>query len=153
MFNFLDKAPVITSGPEDVTGDLHETAIALGCEARGFPIPVLMWEFESATGKKIKLPGTSRLLNRSAGCVFFFSFFIVVILFLCVGIVLTFILNLGDDQMIALQVRGGPETLMVSSWIQILKLRTTDAGTYTCIVLNKKGVARASATISVKVIS
>ena len=75
------------------------------------------------------------------------------ILFLCVGIVLTFILNLGDDQMIALQVRGGPETLMVSSWIQILKLRTTDAGTYTCIVLNKKGVARASATISVKVIS
>ena len=81
---FLDKAPVITSGPEDVTGDLHETAIALGCEARGFPIPVLMWEFESATGKKIKLPGTSRLLNRSAGCVlFFFCFYCRDFVFVC----------------------------------------------------------------------
>ena len=55
----------------------------------------------------------------------------------------------GDDQMIALQVRGGPDSLMVSSWIQILKLRYSDAGTYHCVVTNKKGQRRASSTVVV----
>lgn len=56
---------------------------------------------------------------------------------------------IGDDQMIALQVRGGPESYMISSWIQLLKLRPSDVGTYTCIVSNKKGEIRASSTVSV----
>lgn len=37
--------------------------------------------------------------------------------------------------MIALQVRGGPEPYMVSSWIQILRVRLTDAGVYSCLVV------------------
>lgn len=56
---------------------------------------------------------------------------------------------LGDDQMIALQVRGGPEPYMVSSWIQILRVRSTDAGIYSCTVVSKKGIVRAEATVQV----
>lgn len=55
----------------------------------------------------------------------------------------------GDDQLIALQVRGGPEPYMVTSWLQILKLRPTDIGTYTCTVTNVKGVVKASARVNV----
>lgn len=51
--------------------------------------------------------------------------------------------------MIALQVRGGPEPYMVSSWIQILRVRHTDAGVYSCIVVSKKGIVRAEATVRV----
>lgn len=56
---------------------------------------------------------------------------------------------IGDDQMIALQVRGGPEPYMVSSWIQILRVRSTDAGIYSCTVVSKKGIVRAEATVQV----
>ena len=54
----------------------------------------------------------------------------------------------GDDVMIALQVRGGPEPYMVSSWIQILKLRPDNIGTYTCTVTNVKGMVQASAGVN-----
>ena len=50
--------PTISSPPENVTANVNDD-LALSCEARGYPIPGLIWEFESAaTGKKIKLPGT-----------------------------------------------------------------------------------------------
>jgi hypothetical protein len=61
----------------------------------------------------------------------------------------TTIFTLGDDQMIALQVRGGPEPYMVSSWIQILRVRSSDAGIYSCTVVSKKGIVRAEATVIV----
>ncbi len=51
--------------------------------------------------------------------------------------------------MIALQVRGGPEPYMISSWIQILRVRSTDAGVYSCTVVSKKGIVRAEATVQV----
>ncbi|XP_046450105.1 insulin-like growth factor-binding protein-related protein 1 [Daphnia pulex] len=103
--------PVISSAPENVTANIHDD-LALSCEARGYPIPSLIWEFESAaTGKKTKLP--------------------------------------GDDQMIALQVRGGPEPYMISSWIQILRVRSTDAGIFSCTVVSKKGIVRAEGTVTV----
>ncbi|KZS12254.1 Kazal-type serine protease inhibitor domain-containing protein 1 [Daphnia magna] len=103
--------PIISSAPENVTANIHDD-LALSCEARGYPIPSLIWEFESAaTGKKTKLP--------------------------------------GDDQMIALQVRGGPEPYMISSWIQILRVRSTDAGIFSCTVVSKKGIVRAEGTVTV----
>jgi hypothetical protein len=66
--------PVISSAPENVTANIHDD-LALSCEARGYPIPSLIWEFESAaTGKKTKLPGKySKVLNNwgfEAGSVF-----------------------------------------------------------------------------------
>lgn len=103
--------PEITSAPEEVDADLYEE-VAMGCEARGYPIPTLTWHFKSAyTGQTVQLP--------------------------------------GDDQMIALQVRGGPEPYMVTSWLQILKLRPGDIGTYTCTVANIKGIVKASAGVNV----
>ncbi len=54
--------PIISSAPENVTANIHDD-LALSCEARGYPIPSLIWEFESAaTGKKTKLPG---MFNRT----------------------------------------------------------------------------------------
>jgi len=103
--------PEITSAPEEVDAEMYQE-VALGCEARGYPIPSLTWHFKSAyTGQIVELP--------------------------------------GDDQMIALQVRGGPEPYMVTSWLQILKLRPSDIGTYTCTVVNVKGVVKASAGVNV----
>lgn len=55
--------------------------------------------------------------------------------------------------MIALQVRGGPEPYMVTSWLQILKLRPGDIGTYTCTVANIKGIVKASAGVNVNQVS
>lgn len=55
--------------------------------------------------------------------------------------------------MIALQVRGGPEPYMISSWIQILRVRSTDAGIYSCTVVSKKGIVRAEATVQVPKVS
>lgn len=61
-FRWMDAVPanvdpIISSAPENVTANIHDD-LALSCEARGYPIPSLIWEFESAaTGKKTKLPG------------------------------------------------------------------------------------------------
>lgn len=110
--------------------------LALSCEARGYPIPSLMWEFQSAaTGKRTKLPGLS------------FSTKLLLLAFTVFNRVS--LLIAGDDQMIALQVRGGPEPYMISSWIQILRVRATDAGIYSCTVVSKRGVVRAEATVQV----
>ncbi|KAG8332183.1 Kazal type serine protease inhibitor [Homalodisca vitripennis] len=56
----------------------------------------------------------------------------------------------GDDSSISVQIRGGPEALMVSSWVQINQGRRKDRGTYSCVVTNYKGSSRALAEVSVK---
>lgn len=53
----------------------------------------------------------------------------------------------GDDLYVAVQVRGGPESYMTTSWVQIVDLRPTDVGVYTCVAINSEGVARASAKV------
>lgn len=56
----------------------------------------------------------------------------------------------GDDLYVAVQVRGGPEPFMVTSWVQIVDLRPTDTGIYTCVATNSEGEARASAKVGVR---
>lgn len=51
---------------------------------------------------------------------------------------------------VAVQTRGGPDLYMVTSWIQILHLRKTDAGIYNCIASNEIGNNTASAIVAVK---
>ncbi|XP_046385638.1 insulin-like growth factor-binding protein-related protein 1 [Ischnura elegans] len=53
----------------------------------------------------------------------------------------------SDDLYVAVQVRGGPEAYMTTSWVQIVDLRPTDVGVYTCVAINSEGVARASAKV------
>ncbi|KAF4529637.1 hypothetical protein B566_EDAN011478 [Ephemera danica] len=55
----------------------------------------------------------------------------------------------SDDLYVSVQVRGGPESYMVTSWVQIVDLRPTDTGTYTCVATNSEGVVRAPATVGV----
>lgn len=118
-----------------MTANVHDD-LALSCEARGYPIPSLIWEFESAAnGRRIKLPGKFKKKIKK-------TLILIYVMKSCNGII-------GDDQMIALQVRGGPEPYMVSSWIQILRVRSTDAGIYSCTVVSKKGIVRAEATVQV----
>ncbi|XP_014208088.1 insulin-like growth factor-binding protein-related protein 1 [Copidosoma floridanum] len=48
--------PVIYSAPENVAGVLNHL-VALGCEAKGFPLPDVFWEFHSADGERVlRLP-------------------------------------------------------------------------------------------------
>ncbi|KAG8232182.1 hypothetical protein J437_LFUL012179 [Ladona fulva] len=53
----------------------------------------------------------------------------------------------SDDLFVAVQVRGGPEAYMTTSWVQIVSLRKSDMGVYTCVATNKEGATRASAKI------
>nr|CAD7196034.1 unnamed protein product [Timema douglasi] len=56
----------------------------------------------------------------------------------------------SDDLYMAVQVRGGPEPYMATSWVQIVSLRHKDTGTYTCVATNTEGVVRASAQVGVR---
>ncbi|XP_063231263.1 insulin-like growth factor-binding protein-related protein 1 [Bacillus rossius redtenbacheri] len=56
----------------------------------------------------------------------------------------------SDDQYVAVQVRGGPEPYMVTSWVQIASLRHKDSGVYTCVAASSEGVSRAAATVGVR---
>ncbi|XP_071442885.1 insulin-like growth factor-binding protein-related protein 1 [Hetaerina americana] len=53
----------------------------------------------------------------------------------------------SDDLYVAVQVRGGPEAYMTTSWVQIVDLRPSDVGVYTCVAINSEGVARSSAKV------
>lgn len=104
------EPPVIISGPSDVSGPLGAN-LTLSCEARGFPAPVITWQFVSAEGKTISLP--------------------------------------SDDQSVSIQMRGGPEPLMVTGWAQIMYLDPTYIGIYHCIASNSLGQAYAFAGVGV----
>lgn len=50
--------PWILSPLEDVLSVFGQR-LALNCEAKGFPVPDIFWEFHAADGRKVlKLPGT-----------------------------------------------------------------------------------------------
>lgn len=55
----------------------------------------------------------------------------------------------SDDIYVAVHMRGGPEPFMTTSWMQIVDVRTTDAGMYTCVALNSEGETRLSAKVKV----
>lgn len=51
--------PWILSTPEDVASPFGQR-VALYCEAKGFPVPDIFWEFHSADGRRVlRLPGTA----------------------------------------------------------------------------------------------
>jgi len=55
----------------------------------------------------------------------------------------------SDDQDISIQMRGGPEPLMVTGWAQILTLDHAYSGTYHCIAANSEGKVYARAAVGV----
>jgi len=55
----------------------------------------------------------------------------------------------SDDAMISIQMRGGPEPLMVTGWAQILSLDPTYSGVYHCIASNSEGKVHAKAAVGV----
>ena len=54
----------------------------------------------------------------------------------------------GDDPELVVMVRGGPESFMATSWLQIMALGEDDVGTYICVASNSEGVARSAAEVS-----
>jgi len=55
----------------------------------------------------------------------------------------------SDDQMISVQMRGGPEPLMATGWAQIISLDPSYSGVYHCIASNSLGKVHASARVGV----
>jgi len=55
----------------------------------------------------------------------------------------------SDDQDISIQMRGGPEPLMVTGWAQILALDPSYSGMYHCIAANSEGRVAAQAAVGV----
>ena len=56
---------------------------------------------------------------------------------------------IGDDQYVAIQMRGGPEPLMVTGWMQIMSLDPSYIGNYHCIATNFMGQVYEMATVGV----
>lgn len=102
--------PVIVSPPVDTYGPMGAN-LTLDCEAKGFPAPIITWQYDNIEGKTISLP--------------------------------------SDDQMISVQMRGGPEPLMATGWAQIITLDPTYSGVYHCIASNSEGKVHASANVGV----
>ena len=55
----------------------------------------------------------------------------------------------GDDQSVSIQMRGGPEPLMVTGWMQIMSLDPSYIGDYHCIASNSEGKAFSKASVGV----
>jgi len=104
------ESPVIVSPPVDTYGPKGAN-LTLDCEAKGFPAPIITWQYDNIEGKTISLP--------------------------------------SDDQMISVQMRGGPEPLMATGWAQIISLDPTYSGVYHCIASNSEGKVHASAIVGV----
>jgi len=102
--------PIIVTPPFDTFAPIGHN-ITLDCEAKGFPAPVISWQYETISGDSISLP--------------------------------------SDDEMISVQMRGGPEPYMATGWAQILSLDPTYSGTYHCIASNSEGKVHASAKVGV----
>ncbi|XP_015365699.1 PREDICTED: kazal-type serine protease inhibitor domain-containing protein 1-like [Diuraphis noxia] len=57
----------------------------------------------------------------------------------------------GDDTLIAIQTRGGPDRFTVTSWVQIMEFKpNVHTGNYTCLGTNSVDVATASAVLDVR---
>ena len=56
---------------------------------------------------------------------------------------------IGDDQSVSIQMRGGPEPMMVTSWAQIMSLDPSYIGIYHCIATNSEGSVAAFAGVGV----
>jgi len=104
------ERPVIVSPPQDTYGPMGAN-LTLDCEAKGFPAPIISWQYDNVEGQTISLP--------------------------------------SDDQMISVQMRGGPEPMMATGWAQIISLDPTYSGTYHCIASNNLGKVHASASVGV----
>ncbi|XP_075222394.1 insulin-like growth factor-binding protein-related protein 1 isoform X2 [Lycorma delicatula] len=61
--------------------------------------------------------------------------------------------EMGDDPLVSVQVRGGPESQMSTTWVQLVELRPIDAGIYSCVATNEKGTSRAMAHVEIAGIS
>lgn len=57
---------------------------------------------------------------------------------------------LGDDSLIAIQTRGGPDRLTVTSWVQIMEFKSNHAGNYTCLGVNSLDTVTASAILDIR---
>jgi len=55
----------------------------------------------------------------------------------------------SDDQSVSIQMRGGPEPLMVTGWMQIMALDPSYIGVYHCIASNSEGQAFSRASVGV----
>ncbi|XP_050421003.1 insulin-like growth factor-binding protein-related protein 1 [Adelges cooleyi] len=55
----------------------------------------------------------------------------------------------GDDTAIAIQTRGGPDRLTVTSWVQIMYFKPNHAGNYSCTGISSEGIAMSSATLDI----
>jgi len=55
----------------------------------------------------------------------------------------------SDDQSVSIQMRGGPEPLMVTGWMQIMSLDPIYIGDYHCIATNSQGQAFSRASVGV----
>jgi len=54
-----ESRPWILTTLEDVVSPFGQR-VALNCEAKGFPVPDIFWEFHSADGRRVlKLPGNA----------------------------------------------------------------------------------------------
>ncbi|KAE9535675.1 hypothetical protein AGLY_007576 [Aphis glycines] len=57
----------------------------------------------------------------------------------------------GDDSLIAIQTRGGPDRFTVTSWVQIMEFKpAVHTGNYTCLGTNSVDVTTASAVLDVR---
>jgi len=104
------EPPTIVSPPSDTYGPMGAN-LTLDCEARGYPAPIISWQYETVEGETIYLP--------------------------------------SDDQDISIQMRGGPETNMVTGWAQISSLEPGYSGVYHCIAENTQGKVHARAVVGV----
>lgn len=55
----------------------------------------------------------------------------------------------SDDLHVSVNMRGGPDKMQITGWLQIVDLRKDQEGDYTCIVQNDLGVAQATARLNV----
>lgn len=58
--------------------------------------------------------------------------------------------SVGDDTLIAIQTRGGPDSHTVTSWVQIMLFKPIHTGNYTCIGTNSVDTTMVSAALDIR---
>ena len=123
------EPPTIISPPSDTYGPMGAN-LTLDCEARGFPAPIITWQYENVDGNTIYLPSDdqARIVEQNE--------LIIISKYQCL-------------QDISIQMRGGPDINMVTGWAQILSLSPDYSGVYHCIAENVEGKVHARAVVGV----